>query len=144
MNLHVIILAAGKGSRMKSDTPKVLHTVAGVPMLHRVMSISKRLAPEQMHLVLGHGIEAIQDTLADQWSATNIVQQAEQLGTGHAVSIALEHVPNHGISLVLYGDVPLITAETLEHCVAIARGGELGVVTANLSDPALLGRILRN
>ena len=144
MNLHVIILAAGKGSRMKSDTPKVLHTVAGVPMLHRVMSIAKRLAPEQMHLVLGHGIEAIQNTLAEQWSSTNIVRQAEQLGTGHAVNIALEHVPNDGISLVLYGDVPLITAETLERCVAIARAGELGVVTANMSDPAQLGRILRN
>ena len=144
MNLHVIILAAGKGSRMKSSTPKVLHTIAGAPMLHRVMSVAKRLAPEQMHLVLGHGIEAIQDTLTEQWSSANIVRQAVQLGTGHAVNIALEHVPDDGISLVLYGDVPLITAETLERCVAIARAGELGVVTANMSDPAQLGRILRN
>ena len=144
MNLHVIILAAGKGSRMKSSTPKVLHTIAGAPMLHRVMSVAKRLAPEQMHLVLGHGIEAIQDTLTEQWSSANIVRQAVQLGTGHAVNIALEHVPNDGISLVLYGDVPLITAETLERCVAIARAGELGVVTANMSDPAQLGRILRD
>ena len=144
MNLHVIILAAGKGSRMKSDTPKVLHTVAGVPMLHRVMSIAKRLAPEQMHLVLGHGIEAIQNTLAEQWSSTNIVRQSEQLGTGHAVNIALNHLPNDGISLVLYGDVPLITVDTLEHCVAIADAGGLGIVTANMSDPAQLGRILRN
>ena len=144
MNVHVIILAAGKGSRMKSSTPKVLHTIAGAPMLHRVMSVAKRLAPEQMHLVLGHGIEAIQDTLTEQWSSTNIVRQAVQLGTGHAVNIALENVPDDGISLVLYGDVPLITAETLERCVAIARSGELGVVTANMSDPAQLGRILRN
>ncbi|MEC8350310.1 MAG: bifunctional UDP-N-acetylglucosamine diphosphorylase/glucosamine-1-phosphate N-acetyltransferase GlmU, partial [Pseudomonadota bacterium] len=144
MNLHVIILAAGKGSRMKSSTPKVLHTIAGAPMLHRVMSVAKRLAPEQMHLVLGHGIEAIQDTLTEQWSSANIVRQAVQLGTGHAVNTALEHVPNGGISLVLYGDVPLITAETLERCVAIARASELGVVTANMSDPAQLGRILRN
>ena len=66
------------------------------------------------------------------------MRQAEQLGTGHAVNIALEHVPNDGISLVLYGDVPLITAETLERCVAIACAGELGVVTANMSDPAQL------
>ena len=144
MNLHVIILAAGKGSRMKSDTPKVLHKVAGVPMLHRVMSIARRLAPEQMHLVLGHGIEAIQNTLAEQWSSTNIVRQSEQLGTGHAVNIALDHLPNDGISLVLYGDVPLITFDTLEHCVAIADAGEIGIVTANMSDPAQLGRILRN
>jgi bifunctional UDP-N-acetylglucosamine pyrophosphorylase/glucosamine-1-phosphate N-acetyltransferase len=79
-----------------------------------------------------------------QWSATNIVQQAEQLGTGHAVNIALDHLPNDGISLVLYGDVPLITVDTLEHCVAIADAGELGIVTANMSDPAQLGRILRN
>ena len=144
MSLHVIILAAGKGSRMKSDIPKVLHKVAGMPMLHRVLSTAKLLAPEQIHLVLGHGIQAIQDTLANQWSAANIVRQAEQLGTGHAVNIALDHVPDDGISLVLYGDVPLITTETLEHCVAIARAGELGVVTANMSDPAQLGRILRN
>ena len=144
MSLHVIILAAGKGSRMKSDIPKVLHKVAGMPMLHRVLSTAKLLAPEQIHLVLGHGIQAIQDTLANQWSAANIVRQAEQLGTGHAVNIALDHVPDDGISLVLYGDVPLITAETLEHCVAIARAGEFGVVTANMSDPAQLGRILRN
>ena len=144
MSLHVIILAAGKGSRMKSDIPKVLHKVAGMPMLHRVLSTAKLLAPEQIHLVLGHGIQAIQDTLANQWSAANIVRQAEQLGTGHAVNIALDHVPDDGISLVLCGDVPLITAETLEHCVAIARAGELGVVTANMSDPAQLGRILRN
>ena len=144
MSLHVIILAAGKGSRMKSDIPKVLHKVAGMPMLHRVLSTAKLLAPEQIHLVLGHGIQAIQDTLANQWSAANIVRQAEQLGTGHAVNIALDHVPDDGISLVLYGDVPLITAETLEHCVAIARAGELGIVTANMSDPAQLGRILRN
>ena len=144
MSLHVIILAAGKGSRMKSDIPKVLHKVAGMPMLHRVLSTAKLLAPEQIHLVLGHGIQAIQDTLANQWSAANIVRQAEQLGTGHAVNIALDHVPDDGISLVLCGDVPLITAETLEHCVAIARAGELGIVTANMSDPAQLGRILRN
>ena len=144
MNLHVIILAAGKGSRMKSDIPKVLHKVAGLPMLHRVLTTAKLLAPEQIHLVLGHGIQAIQDTLADQRSAANIVRQAEQLGTGHAVNIALDHVPNDGISLVLYGDVPLITAETLEQCVAVARAGELGVVTANISDPAQLGRILRD
>ena len=124
--IAIIILAAGKCSRMKSDTPKVLHQVAGKPMLHRVMSTAERLAPEQLHLVLGHGIEAIQDTLADQWSATNIVQQAEQLGTGHAVNIALDHLPNDGISLVLYGDVPLIAVDTLEHCVAIADAGELG------------------
>ena len=99
MSLHVIILAAGKGSRMKSDIPKVLHKVAGMPMLHRVLSTAKLLAPEQIHLVLGHGIQAIQDTLANQWSAANIVRQAEQLGTGHAVNIALDHVPDDGISL---------------------------------------------
>ena len=144
MSLHVIILAAGKGSRMKSDTPKVLHKVAGMPMLHRVLSTAKLLAPEQIHLVLGHGIQAIQDTLANQWSAANIVRQSEQLGTGHAVNIALDHVSDNSISLVLCGDVPLITAETLEHCVAIAHAGGLGVVTANMSDPAQLGRIVRN
>ena len=144
MTPNVIILAAGKGSRMKSNIPKVLHPVAGEPMLHRVIKTAAQLAPEEMHLVLGHGIDQIEASLSALDGPLNTVLQAEQLGTGHAVKIALAHVPDDGISLVLYGDVPLITHGTLAECVAAAQLGHLSIVTAEFSDPAQLGRIARN
>ena len=144
MTPNVIILAAGKGSRMKSNLPKVLHPVAGEPMLHRVIKTAAQLTPEQMHLVLGHGIDQIEASLASLDGALNVVLQAEQLGTGHAVKIALNHVPDDSVSLVLYGDVPLITHATLAECVAAAQSGHLSIVTAEFSDPAQLGRITRN
>ena len=144
MTPNVIILAAGKGSRMKSNTPKVLHPVAGEPMLHRVIKTAAQLAPEEMHLVLGHGIDQIEASLSALDGPLNTVLQAEQLGTGHAVKIALAHVPDDGVSLVLYGDVPLITHDTLAECVAAAQLGHLSIVTAEFSDPAQLGRIARN
>ena len=144
MTPHVIILAAGKGSRMKSNVPKVLHFVAGEPMLHRVINTAAQLEPQHIHVVLGHGIDQIEESLSTLDGPLNTVLQAEQLGTGHAVKIALEHVPDDGVSLVLYGDVPLITHSTLAECVAAARLGHLSIVTANFSDPAQLGRIARN
>ena len=144
MTPNVIILAAGKGSRMKSNIPKVLHPVAGEPMLHRVIKTAAQLAPKEMHLVLGHGIDQIEASLSALDGPLNTVLQAEQLGTGHAVKIALAHVPDDGISLVLYGDVPLITHGTLAECVAAAQLGHLSIVTAEFSDPAQLGRIARN
>ena len=144
MTPNVIILAAGKGSRMKSNIPKVLHPIAGEPMLHRVIKTAAQLAPEEMHLVLGHGIDQIEASLSALGGPLNTVLQAEQLGTGHAVRIALAHVPDDGISLVLYGDVPLITHGTLAECVAAAQLGHLSIVTAEFSDPAQLGRIARN
>jgi bifunctional UDP-N-acetylglucosamine pyrophosphorylase/glucosamine-1-phosphate N-acetyltransferase len=144
MTPNVIILAAGKGSRMKSNIPKVLHSIAGEPMLHRVIKTAAQLAPEEMHLVLGHGIDQIEASLNALDGPLNTVLQAEQLGTGHAVKIALAHVPDDGVSLVLYGDVPLITHDTLAECVAAAQLGHLSIVTAEFSDPAQLGRIARN
>jgi len=106
MTPNVIILAAGKGSRMKSNLPKVLHPIAGQPMLHRVIKTAAQLAPAQMHVVLGHGIDQIEASLDSLDGTLNVVLQAEQLGTGHAVQIALTHVPDDSVSLVLYGDVP--------------------------------------
>ena len=144
MSPNVIILAAGKGSRMKSNIPKVLHPVAGEPMLHRVINTAAQLAPPQIHVVLGHGIDQIEESLSPLGGPLNTVLQAEQLGTGHAVKIALAHMPEDGVSLVLYGDVPLITHSTLAECVAAAQSGHLSIVTANFSDPAQLGRIARN
>ena len=144
MTLHVIILAAGKGSRMKSATPKVLHSVAGTPMLHRVIGVAAELAPEQTHLVLGHGLEQIHDSLHKQNLIANTVVQEQQLGTGHAVKLALSDVPEDTVSLVLYGDVPLISSATLSLCVAAAKLGDLAIVTADVADPAQLGRIVRD
>lgn len=144
MTLHVIVLAAGKGSRMKSNIPKVLHQLAGAPMLHRVIAAASELEPQTMHLVLGHGLEQIEASLTEQTVATNTVQQAQQLGTGHAVKLALEHIADETVTLVLYGDVPLITGATLARCVEVANAGEVGVVTANFANPEQLGRILRN
>ncbi|MBV27478.1 MAG: bifunctional N-acetylglucosamine-1-phosphate uridyltransferase/glucosamine-1-phosphate acetyltransferase, partial [Gammaproteobacteria bacterium] len=92
MTLHVIVLAAGKGSRMKSNIPKVLHQVAGVPMLHRVIAVASELAPQTTHLVLGHGMQQIEASLTEQSVTTSTVQQAQQLGTGHAVKLALDHI----------------------------------------------------
>ncbi len=144
MKLHAIILAAGKGSRMKSNIPKVLHPIASRPMLHRVLETANTLDPEQLNLVLGHGRDQIEQSLADSTKTVNVVLQAEQLGTGHAVSLALDHIPDESISLVLYGDVPLITRQTLTRCVEAAQQQNLGVVTANVADPAELGRIVRD
>ena len=144
MSLHAIILAAGKGSRMKSNTPKVLHELAGVPMLHHVIAAATELDANQIHLVLGHGREQIEASLTKQNLTTKTVLQAEQLGTGHAVKLALGDVPKEAISLVLYGDVPLLSSKTLSECVAIAKTGRLGIVTADFREPAELGRIVRN
>lgn len=144
MKLHAIILAAGKGSRMKSSIPKVLHPIAGRPMLHWVLETANTLAPEQVNLVLGHGRAEIEQSLAGVAESAHVVLQADQLGTGHAVNLAMEHIGDDSISLVLYGDVPLITGQTLRRCVDAARQQGLGVVTANVADPAELGRILRN
>ena len=112
MSLHVVILAAGKGTRMRSSLPKVLHPVAGRPMVSHVIDTARSLNAEKIHLVYGHGGEAMQARLNDadvEW-----VLQAEQLGTGHAVAQAMPAIPDHAKVLVLYGDTPLISPVTLE------------------------------
>ena len=129
---------------MKSNIPKVLHPIANRPMLHRVLETANTLDPEQLNLVLGHGRDQIEQSLADSTKTVNVVLQTEQLGTGHAVSLAMDHIPDESISLVLYGDVPLITRQTLTRCVEAAQQQNLGVVTANVADPAELGRIVRD
>jgi len=139
--LHVIILAAGQGTRMCSSLPKVLHPVAGRPMLAHVVDVARRLKPTVVHVVHGHGAEHVRATMADDGLAW--VEQSEQLGTGHAVEQAMPGVPDSATVLVLYGDVPLIRAETLERIVAGARGGALALVTVMLDDPSGYGRILR-
>ena len=110
--LHVVILAAGQGSRMKSSLPKVLHRVAGRPMLHHVIDTARQLGASGIHGVIGHGAEQVrQITPAEDliWAL-----QEQQLGTGHAVAQALPALPDEARVLILYGDVPLTNVETLD------------------------------
>ena len=139
--LHVIILAAGAGKRMKSALPKVLQPIAGRPMLAHVIDTARQLQPEAIHVVYGHGGEAVRQAFADQpdlrWA-----EQSEQLGTGHAVLQAMPEVPDAATVLVLYGDVPLIRGETLRHL--LSQPGRLAVLVAEVADPTGYGRIVRN
>ncbi len=139
--LHVVILAAGEGKRMRSALPKVLQRIAGQPMLAHVLDAARALAPAGIHLVYGHGGDAVRAAFADhfglQWA-----QQTQQLGTGHAVLQALPGVPDGARVLVLYGDVPLVTPETLRTLLGSTRS--LAVLAAELDDPTGYGRIVRN
>jgi bifunctional UDP-N-acetylglucosamine pyrophosphorylase/glucosamine-1-phosphate N-acetyltransferase len=141
MGLKVIILAAGGGTRMRSDLPKVLHPLGGRPLLEHVVTTAFSLNPMRICIVYGHGGEQVRAQLDDidvDW-----VEQAEQLGTGHAVQQAMPAVDAADTVLVLYGDVPLIETETLQRLLAAATGG-LALITAQLPDPAGYGRILRD
>ncbi len=138
--LEVVVLAAGQGKRMASRRPKVLHTLAGRPLLRHVLDTVAALAPERVHVVVGHGADAVRGAIADD---VTWVLQSEQRGTGHAVAQAMPGVAEDAVVLVVYGDVPLVGADTLSACVAAAREGALALVTARLQDPGQLGRIVR-
>ena len=141
MKLGIVILAAGQGTRMKSRLPKVLHPLAGKPLLAHVIETARSLEPDAMVVVYGHGGERVREALDGpglQW-----VEQAEQLGTGHAVQQALPALKDLDRVLVLYGDVPLMRRESLQSLVAAAPSG-FGLMTMNLDDPTGYGRILRN
>jgi bifunctional UDP-N-acetylglucosamine pyrophosphorylase/glucosamine-1-phosphate N-acetyltransferase len=139
--LHVIILAAGAGKRMKSDLPKVLQPIAGRPMLAHVIDTARQLRPDAIHVVYGHGGEAVRAAFADQpdlqWA-----EQSQQLGTGHAVQQAIPQVPDAATVQVLYGDVPLIRVDTLQHL--LSQPGRLAVLVADMVNPTGYGRIVRN
>ena len=138
--LNIVILAAGKGTRMYSKIPKVLHRIGGLPMVERVIDTAASLNPQNICVVIGHGKEQVLDTVKRDvvW-----VEQTEQLGTGHAVKTALPHLSAEGRTLVLYGDVPLIDAATLETLLEAA-GDEVGLLTDVPNDPTGLGRIIRD
>jgi len=140
-SLNVIILAAGQGTRMHSHLPKVLHPLAGKPMLQHVIDTSRELLPQKLSVVYGHGGEQVTETMAD--SSINWVMQAEQLGTGHAVMQALPDVGDSDIVLILYGDVPLLSSNTLAILIEHADSA-LCLLTVHLDDPAGYGRIVRN
>jgi bifunctional UDP-N-acetylglucosamine pyrophosphorylase/glucosamine-1-phosphate N-acetyltransferase len=140
MNLEIIILAAGQGTRMKSPLPKVLHQIAGQPMLQHVISVARDLNPSAIHVVVGHGAEEVKEAMAAetlQW-----VVQEQQLGTGHAVLQAMPRVDERSTVLVLYGDVPLIRLDTLQGLVEKGTKAP-ALLTAQVTDPAGYGRILR-
>ena len=139
--LHVIILAAGEGKRMKSALPKVLQKIAGRPMLAQVIDTARALQPQGIHVVYGHGGEQVR-TAFDGQGDLQWAEQAQQLGTGHAVQQAMPDVPDDVRVLVLYGDVPLITAASLQRLLDAP--GRLAVLAAELEDPAGYGRILRD
>ncbi|WP_043647614.1 bifunctional UDP-N-acetylglucosamine diphosphorylase/glucosamine-1-phosphate N-acetyltransferase GlmU [Chitinilyticum litopenaei] len=142
MSLDVVILAAGRGTRMYSSLPKVLHRIAGKPLLGHVIDTARQLAPRQLTVVYGFGGEAVLQEFAGQndlaWAL-----QAEQLGTGHALAQALPHVQGD-TTLMLYGDVPLTRLTTLKALLAAVDGGKLGILTDVLDDATGYGRIVRN
>jgi bifunctional UDP-N-acetylglucosamine pyrophosphorylase/glucosamine-1-phosphate N-acetyltransferase len=140
--LNVIILAAGKGTRMKSDLPKVLHPLAGKPLLSHVLAAADSLAPERICVVYGHGGETLPQAMARPELAW--AKQEPQLGTGHAVQQAVPHLNPDAVCLILYGDVPLTRAETLQEMVMIAREGAIALLTVRLANPAGYGRIVRS
>lgn len=141
MSLEVVILAAGQGTRMKSDLPKVLHCVAGKPLLEHVVDTAQKLSPSALHVVIGHGGDKVQAALSHH--DINWIQQQEQLGTGHAVLQAMPAVAKDSVVLVLYGDVPLTALTTLQELVALAASGP-ALLTACLDDSTGYGRIVRN
>ncbi|WP_020648163.1 bifunctional UDP-N-acetylglucosamine diphosphorylase/glucosamine-1-phosphate N-acetyltransferase GlmU [Solimonas variicoloris] len=143
--LHVIILAAGQGTRMKSARPKVLHEIAGRAMLGHVIDAAQQLAPAGIHVVVGHGGEMVRAWARDHVAGVPLhwAEQAEQLGTAHAVQQAMPQIPDAAQVLILYGDVPLVRAATLAALIEAGRR-TLALLTVELTDPAGYGRILRN
>jgi bifunctional UDP-N-acetylglucosamine pyrophosphorylase/glucosamine-1-phosphate N-acetyltransferase len=146
MSLEVIILAAGQGTRMKSTLPKVLHAVAGKPMLGHVIDTAAQLNPTATHVVVGHGADQLQQYFEQQLQhhSLTVVEQAEQLGTGHAVHQAMPQVDSDSVVLILYGDVPLTQLATLQDLVVRAQQGNLALLTVALADPTGYGRIVRD
>ena len=139
--LSVVILAAGKGTRMYSDLPKVLHKVAGKPMVKHVIDTANQLGAENVHLIYGHGGELMRERLANE--SVNWVFQAEQLGTAHAVQQAAPFFKDDENIVILYGDAPLVTKETLEKLIAAKPENGIALLTVNLDNPTGYGRIIR-
>ncbi|CAI8728184.1 fused N-acetylglucosamine-1-phosphate uridyltransferase and glucosamine-1-phosphate acetyltransferase [Pseudomonas chlororaphis] len=141
MSLEIVILAAGQGTRMRSSLPKVLHPVAGDSMLGHVIHSARQLDPQRIHVVIGHGADAVRERLAAD--DLNFVLQDKQLGTGHAVAQAVPFITADTV-LILYGDVPLIEVETLQRLLKQAGPEQLGLLTVELADPTGYGRIVRD
>lgn len=141
-SLNAIILAAGKGTRMRSALPKVLHPIAHKPMVAHVIETVTSLGADAIQLVYGHGGDLLKERLADY--SVNWVEQKEQLGTGHAVQQVIPHIQDNDNVLILFGDGPLIQQETLEDLLNAKGSAELALLTVTLEDPSGYGRIIRD
>ena len=141
MSLSVVILAAGKGTRMRSSLPKVLHKIADKPMVQHVIDTVKGIGSDNIHLIFGHGGDIMKQHIAD--SRLNWIEQTEQLGTGHAMQIAQPHFKAEEKILMVYGDVPLLSEQTLQKLIAVQPTGGIGLLTIELADPTGYGRIER-
>jgi len=146
-DLSVIVLAAGKGTRMRSEIPKVLHKLLGKPILYYVLSAIKELNPENTFVITGYKREPIIDYIKSNFPEMEIIVQEDQLGTAHAVYMAKDKKKNFaGYTLVLPADTPLITTESLKKLLenTIATESEAGIITASVPDPGGYGRIIKN
>ncbi len=141
--MNVVILAAGMGKRMQSALPKVLHPLAGKPLLQHVLDTARSLSASRLCVIYGHGGAAVQALLSRQPTPVATALQAQQLGTGHAVMQALPELDDNVPTLILYGDVPLTTAASLQALVDAAGNDKLGILTVEQDDPTGLGRIVR-
>ena len=140
--LSIVILAAGEGKRMKSAVPKVLQPLAGRPLLKHVIDTARSLEPVAVHVVYGHGGDRVREVLQEERVSWTL--QAQRLGTGHATMQAMPSVPDDHVTLVLYGDVPLISRRTLADLLALAGPKQISLLTMVLDDPTGYGRIVRN
>ena len=139
--MNIVILAAGMGKRMQSALPKVLHPLAGKPLLSHVIDTARALSPSRLCVVYGHGGETVLQAM--QAPDLHFALQEPQLGTGHAVMQAVPHLDDTAVTLVLYGDVPLTTTNSLQQLLDSAQGDKLAVLTVELEDPTGYGRIVR-
>lgn len=147
--VDVVVMAAGKGTRMKSRTPKVLHRLGGRPLIEHVMATARALNARRTIVITGHGAQEVEQWLRDRASAAgqgapDFVRQEPQLGTGHAVQQVVPVLPDDGIALILNGDVPLVRAETLQALVDKCGGERLALLTIEMPDPTGYGRIVRS
>jgi len=142
MTLSVVILAAGQGKRMRSDLPKVLQPLAGRPLLKHVIDCARLLDADALHVVYGYGGDGVKDAFSGE--SVTWALQAEQKGTGHAVMQAMGAIPDDHQVLILYGDVPLIRADTLRSLIERAAARSLVILSVMLADPAGYGRVLRD
>jgi len=145
METDIIILAAGKGTRMKSALPKVLHKLAGKSLLQHVVDSANSVQNANITVVTGHGSDEVRSSVSSsEKSSLNYVEQTEQLGTAHAVQMVVPNLGNGGTSLILYGDVPMILPETIHEMLGAVSESSMSLLTVTLDDPTGYGRILRN
>ncbi|MCG8377888.1 MAG: bifunctional UDP-N-acetylglucosamine diphosphorylase/glucosamine-1-phosphate N-acetyltransferase GlmU [Proteobacteria bacterium] len=142
MSLCIVILAAGQGTRMYSDKPKVLHNLAGKPLLAHVLQTAELIKHRELFVVYGHGGELVPEEMGEQ--PVTWIKQEEQLGTGHAIQQVVPHIPDVDDVLILYGDIPLITQGTLEALIKSSKETGVSLLTTFLDDPRGYGRIIRD